>query len=122
MGVRKTIADALGKELNARRYKIVPTARNLDQLEAKRPAVMIVRRQITDAPTNPMGDYEETLDLWVIEPSEASEDRLDDALDDVLEAVERIPFLRFTTAERSVFGDQEYPAWRLEVTTYTNKE
>lgn len=122
MGVRKVVSDALAAQLPPRKYKIVPTARSLDQLEAHRPVVMVVRREIADAATNPMGDYQETIDLWVVEPSIASEDRLDDALDDVLEAVERIPFIAFTRAERSIFGDQESPAWRLEVTTYTHKE
>ncbi len=108
MNSRKFLAAELRKKL-PRQFKIIPEPRTMDELEARRPVVMLIRTNIKPAGTaNYLADFA----IWVIEPKLIDpEDALDDALDAVVLALDGLEFLLWTDAERSTYRD--HPAWRI---------
>lgn len=123
MSVRSDLANAL-KPLLPARTKIIDTPRSIDGLEAKTPVVMVYRESLGKAP-NAIGDYFNTFALWIISPGVdpvRAENALDDLLDEVVVALDQISWLNWTTAERSVFGDAQAPAYKVNLTVVTNKE
>lgn len=122
MGSRSDLADAL-KPLLPAAYKIVDVPRSLDGLEAKRPVVLLYRESREKAP-NALGDYIDTFSLYVVSPiinPVKGEDVLDDALDAVIDALDTISWLNWTTAERSLFGDAMAPAYKVTISIAYNK-
>lgn len=122
MSVRSDLADALRPLLPAT-YKIVDVPRSLDGLEAKRPVVLLYRESRAKAP-NAIGDYFDTFTLYVVSPiidTRRAEDALDDALDAVVDALDQIKWLNWSTAERSLFGDAMAPAYKVTLTIAYNK-
>jgi len=89
--------------------------------------VVVVRKSIAPAPQAPLGAYVETFALWLIDPNEdreVSENNLDDQLDIILAALETLPWLAFSIAERDTFGRPESgdPAYRIDVTLFTKNQ
>lgn len=123
MTVRSELAAAL-KPLLPRQTKIVDTPRSIDGLETNRPVVMLYRETLTKAP-NAIGDYFSTFALWIISPGidpVRAENALDSLLDQVIVALDQVSWLNWTAAERSVFGDNQAPAYKINLTVVTNKE
>jgi hypothetical protein len=122
MSVRSELAAAL-KPLLPASVKIIDVPRSIDGMEAKRPVVLLFRESRAKAP-NAMGDYFDTFALYVITPgvdTRRSEDALDDTLDAVIDALDQVKWLQWTTAERSVFGDNQAPAYKITLTIVYNK-
>lgn len=122
MSVRSELAAAL-KPLLPASVKIIDVPRSIDGMEAKRPVVLLFRESRSKAP-NAMGDYFDTFALYVITPgvdTRRSEDALDDTLDAVIDALDQVKWLQWTTAERSVFGDNQAPAYKITLTIVYNK-
>lgn len=122
MSVRSELAAAL-KPLLPATVKIIDVPRSIDGMEAKRPVVLLFRESRAKAP-NAMGDYFDTFALYVITPgvdTRRSEDALDDTLDAVIDALDQVKWLQWTTAERSVFGDNQAPAYKITLTIVYNK-
>lgn len=122
MSVRSELA-ALLKPLLPASVKIIDVPRSIDGLEAKRPVVMLFRESREKAP-NAMGDYIDTFTMYVVTPGvdvRRSEDALDDILDQVLDALDTITWLNWTSAERSIFGDNQAPAYKITLTLVYNK-
>ncbi|MGK9146664.1 hypothetical protein KXS11_03430 [Plantibacter flavus] len=114
MNARKLIAEALRENLD-RKYKIVDSPRNLDQIEANKPVVQIIQTKLRPAP-NKLGAYLADVAVWVIEPKTiAAEDDLDDAMLDVAVALDKLDSLAWTEAERSTYGEDQ-PAYRFQTT------
>ena len=122
MSVRSELAAAL-KPLLPASVKIIDVPRSIDGMEAKRPVVLLYRESRAKAP-NAMGDYFDTFALYVITPGvdvKRSEDALDDTLDQVIDALDQVKWLQWTSAERSVFGDNQAPAYKITLTIVYNK-
>ena len=122
MSVRSELAAAL-KPLLPATVKIIDVPRSIDGMEAKRPVVMLFRESRAKAP-NAMGDYFDTFSLYVVTPGvdvRRSEDALDDTLDSVIDALDQIKWLNWSTAERSLFGDNQAPAYKITLTIVYNK-
>lgn len=123
MSVRSELAAAL-KPLLPAKTKIIDSPRSIDGLEANKPVVMLYRETVEKAP-NAIGDYFNTFAIWVISPGidpVRAEDALDDQLDDLIQALDQISWLNWQSAERSVFGDNQAPAYKVKLTVVTNKE
>jgi hypothetical protein len=119
MNARQGLADALAKKLG-RKYKVIPKPREMDALEAGRPVVMVIRTDVQPA-ANAQGSYLNEIAVWVIDPSIEDEDALDDALDATILAIDDYPFVIWTKAERSTYGEL-YPAYRIATTALSQKE
>ncbi len=122
MSVRSELAAAL-KPLLPASVKIIDVPRSIDGMEAKRPVVLLFRESRAKAP-NAMGDYFDTFALYVITPgvdTRRSEDALDDTLDAVIDALDQVKWLNWSIAERSVFGDNQAPAYKITLTIAYNK-
>lgn len=122
MSVRSELAAAL-KPLLPASIKIIDVPRSIDGIEAKRPVIMLYRESRAKAP-NAIGDYFDTFALYVITPgvdTRRSEDALDNTLDQVVDALDQIKWLNWSIAERSVFGDNQAPAYKITLTIAYNK-
>lgn len=122
MSVRSELAAAL-KPLLPNTVKIIDVPRSIDGMESKRPVVMLYRESRAKAP-NALGDYFDTFALYVVTPgvdTRRSEDALDDTLDAVIAALDAIKWLQWTSAERSLFGDNQAPAYKITLTIVYNK-
>ena len=122
MSVRSELA-ALLKPLLPASIKIIDVPRSIDGIEAKRPVVMLFRESRAKAP-NALGDYLDTFTMYVVTPgidTRRSEDALDDTLDQVIEALDTITWLNWSNAERSIFGDNQAPAYKITLTIAYNK-
>jgi hypothetical protein len=120
--VRQQLADLL-KPLLPSNVKIIDVPRSVDGVEAKKPVIIIYRETRAKAP-NAIGDYMDTFTLWVISPFvdvRRAEDGLDDLLDEVLLALDTITWLNWSTAERSMFGDQQAPAYKINLSVTVTK-
>jgi hypothetical protein len=122
MSVRSELAAAL-KPLLPASIKIIDVPRSIDGIEAKRPVIVLFRESRAKAP-NAMGDYFDTFALYVVTPGvdvRRSEDALDDTLDTVVDALDAIQWLNWSIAERSIFGDNQAPAYKITLTIAYNK-
>jgi hypothetical protein len=122
MSVRSELADAL-KPLLPATVKIIDVPRSIDGIEAKRPVVMLYRESRAKAP-NAMGDYFDTFSMYVVTPGvdvRRSEDALDDTLDSVIDALDQIKWLNWSVAERSLFGENQAPAYKITLQIAYNK-
>lgn len=122
MSVRSELAAAL-KPLLPATVKIIDVPRSIDGMEAKRPVIVLFRESRSKAP-NAIGDYFDTFALYVVTPGvdvRRSEDALDDTLDAVIDALDGVKWVQWTTAERSVFGDNQAPAYKITLTIVYNK-
>ena len=120
--VREQLADLL-KPLLPSNVKIIDVPRSVDGIEAKKPVIIIYRETRGKAP-NAVGDYMDTFTLWVVSPFvdvRRAEDGLDDLLDEVLLALDTITWLNWSTAERSMFGDQQAPAYKISLSVNVSK-
>lgn len=117
MNSRLGLMGALAAKLPARYKVIAPKA--LDAIEPKHPVVMVIRTNMEPGPN--LGSYISTFAVWIIEPKLIDpEDDLDDALDEVIVALDGYDFVTWTDAERSTYLDQ--PAYRLTAKTIDKKE
>jgi hypothetical protein len=122
MSVRSELADAL-KPLLPATVKIIDVPRSIDGIEAKRPVVMLYRESRAKAP-NAIGDYFDTFSMYVVTPGvdvRRSEDALDDTLDSVIDALDQIKWLNWSVAERSLFGENQAPAYKITLQIAYNK-
>lgn len=123
MSIRSDLAAAL-KPLLPAGTKIVDVPRGLDGIETARPVVMLYRERLEKAP-NAIGAYFNTFALWIVSPNvdpRRAEDQLDNMLDEVIVALDSLSWLNWANAERSTFGDNQAPAYKVELTIVTDKE
>jgi hypothetical protein len=122
MSLRSDFAAAL-KPLLPASIKIIDIPKSLDGLEPNKPVVMLYREQMTKA-VNAQGNYLNQFAVWIVTPyvdPARSEDSLDTVLDQVIEAIDDITWMNWSVAERSTFGDQQAPAYKITVTVISNK-
>lgn len=119
---RAQLAAAL-KPLLPASVRIIDVPRSVDGVESKKPVVILYRESRSKAP-NAQGDYFDAFTMWVISPiidPRRAEDGLDNLLDDVLLALDDLDGLNWKTAERSVFGDNQAPAYKIALTIAVKK-
>lgn len=118
MNGRQALQAAIAEKL-PKRYRVVEPIK-LAALEPKSPVVMVIRTNLAPAP-NAQGSYVADYEIWLIEPKTLEpEDDLDDALDDLVLALDSYDFVAWTDAERSTYNDQ--PAYRITAKTIEKKE
>ena len=123
MSVRSQVADAI-RPLLPQNMRITDVPRSLDGVDPNRPVVLLYRDRLEKAP-NAQGAYFSTISLWIITPNidtVRAEDALDSALDDVIAALDQLVWANWKTAERSIFGDAQAPAYRIDLQVATTKE
>lgn len=123
MSVRSDLMAAI-KPLLPANIRTVDVPRNLDGLETNKPVLMAYRDSVTKA-ANKQGAWLHSFSAWIITPnidSAKAEDNLDTALENVIHALDQIDWLDWSNAERSTFGDQQAPAYRISLTLTTVKE
>ena len=123
MSVRSQVAEGIAPLLPDN-MRIIDVPRSLDGVDANRPVVLLYRDRLEKAP-NAQGAYFSTISLWIITPNidtVRAEDALDTALDDVIFALDQLPWANWKTAERSIFGDAQAPAYRIDLQVATTKE
>lgn len=123
MSVRSQVADAL-RPLLPTNMRIIDVPRSLDGIDANKPVVLLYRDRLEKAP-NAQGAYFSTITLWIITPNidtARAEDALDNALDTVIAALDTLVWANWRTAERSIFGDAQAPAYRIDLQVATTKE
>lgn len=119
MSARKDLARELRK-LVPKAYKIVDTERAVD--ESKVITLLVSQRTIDPAP-NAQGNHRVTLNLYVIDPHNdpaGAEDSLDDAVDNILFAIDRsgsLDSVSWSTAEKVVY--QGRLAYQITITAYS---
>lgn len=119
MNSRKMLAAEIRKALPTKKYRVLDAPRESDVPEAGHPVVMVIRTHVR--PTRNPGSFISEFDIWVIEPKTIDpEDDLDDALDQVLLALEPLPWLSFDDAARTKYGEQ--PAYKISAITHTPKK
>ncbi len=88
-----------------------------------RTTVIVQHTRIEPLPEAPLGHLRHTLTLSVIDPHTdiaAAEDALDEALVEVIQALDTHASISWTEAEKVVHADR-YVAWNITVTVITNK-
>jgi len=105
-------------------WTIIPYADQTDRLE--RVTVILNQITIAHAPEVPGGAHMVTFEALVIEPSTdpaRREDSLDDAVDNVLHALDDLPNLRWTEATKVGWGDPvSNIAYRINLEVLSGKD
>ena len=108
MGARSQMVDALTEKLSGSKVRIVPDPRKAGDVLTKKLDMMLQVVLVSLQPTATTGQVRADFELWVVVPyqdPESGEEPLEQALDDVLDALFTIPWWGFEKAERSVFGE-----------------
>ncbi len=132
MNGRQLLEQTLRKRLPARKYRFFEPG-TLTKLETGRNAIIIVRMQLQPSPHAQLGQYRQEYDVWIVEPKQlaGAETSLDDALEDVILAIDDGPdapgWLTWESAERSSYTLSVdppivHPAYRLRAVGFTNRE
>ncbi len=125
---RKQFGDRLTADLATATltgYKVVPDPRAIDLDDPSiRCVLQIVRQRIVPSPENPRGGFGETHELWVVTSvtdPDLVEDALDDRLAEVIEILDEIPFITWSSAERRIHGSNRH-AFMISIQLETQKE
>lgn len=119
------------KELEAAIQSVLPSTWELipsgEKVEAPSQSVNnLVQLLRTDvAPGGTLALREHTFALFLMEPhltGVGAEDNLDDSLQVLLEGIDTIPGVEFSSAERVMWPIGVYPAWQLNIKIQANKK
>jgi hypothetical protein len=113
---RAELADALTSLLPG--FAVFPDVQPID--DVARPTLALVRTRVEPLPAAPRAAWLNTFQLFVIVPSNAGEDALDDALEAVILALDTITSGLWTGADRTVWEDI-CPAYAVTLTTPTRR-
>jgi hypothetical protein len=105
---RRELAELWAPELPD--FAIFPNVEALDDIA--RPTLALVRTRVEPHPDAPRAALLNTFQLYVIVPTNAGEDALDSALEDVLGALATTPNLLWTGADRATWEDTA-PAYAI---------
>lgn len=122
-GERQKLADRLAAALPAT-WDVQPVAREF-QPDPGVPVYVAIMRQVVRPAPNAQGAWGQTFAVWVIlnsaQDSAELEDRLDEALDQVLEVLDADGAVVMPEANRDTYGEAGLHSWRLEVQAYAEK-
>lgn len=119
---RLGLAEALESGLHKQRYTVVAQPQPLGENSVKR-VVQVVATDIELA-SNALGDFKETLQVWVLTPKTVqpdAENDLEKARADVINILDSLTWVGWNKATRAVHPSG-FDAWRFDVTAYTAKE
>lgn len=105
MNARTALSEALTDALPG--FRVLGYSQDLDAVT--RPTVMVWTSLIERAEQFGLDRIKVTVELWVLvgnDNPEAANDALDDALEDVLGALQDVDWIDWTTAERGVLFDR----------------
>ena len=123
MGGRRQLAEVLDEQTDDT-FRVVAEPRKVQVDEAGLVLLQVVRRTVKHSPEAPAGRFLNDVDVWVVVPytdPEVGEDPLDDALDTVIEVLDRYAWILWTEAERTVYGET-WPAYKITATLTTKTE
>lgn len=113
---RAMVTAALTAALPAT-WRVMPYARNIDPPQVV--TAMVRMDEVVPSPGRAVGWRDYTAGLILVapmtDPTGPADDQVDDALEQVLAALDTDEVLTWTRAARGVYGDQEQPSY--EVTT-----
>lgn len=115
MSERTTLRAAISK-LVPRTWQIIDTDRQIDHV--KTAAVLISQRTIAPAP-NAAGTHIVTFRVYVVAATDA-EDALDDKVDTLLYAIDKIEAIRWTLANKVIYQDRT--AYELTIEAFTERK
>lgn len=122
MSARRSLLEALAADLDPATFIVSDRAAVPDQIDPDLLGVRAFTNTVVPGPSLGLLTY--TLELWVMSPSqdvEAVDDRLDDALDEVLGALLALRSVSFGQAERSRMGSEDgpqYHGYKITLTAY----
>jgi hypothetical protein len=119
--IRQYLVDQL-KPLLPEKWRWYAYNTNLDNLST--PVAMLWLQTITRTPEAPMGFRSTTFLLTIVEPKQdpaQREDPLDENLIELVDAIDTIPNVRWTRAERATFQDT-YLAFDITLEIITKKD
>lgn len=114
---RTYLAETL-RPLLPKGWQIVPYADTVDALS--RPVVMLQQKRITPSASAPLGRHSVEFSVILLTPGtnlDRIEDDLDEQVDLLLYALEDLPTLVWTSAERAVFDNAH--GWEISITLDT---
>lgn len=125
---RHQLADALDAAIAASDtefvYDVVPDPRDVGEADPSVDCVLqIVRQKIKRAPANPAGAFEEAHELWLLVPGidpKDAEDDLDDKVAEVIDFIESIPFLTWSSADRGIHKSNRH-GYKFTLTLTTDR-
>lgn len=122
MSVRAQLAAHLDEHLPDL-FRVIPYAKGLDRIEARKVVVMVYRESV--APSPRFDQIVNIMRVWILDPRVKPgdvDDSLDDSLDIVLAALDATRLTAWTNAERGVWGDDEFAGYSITCETTTSKE
>jgi hypothetical protein len=109
---RRIIFEKLSALLPKDKYVFIPESKTVDAIA--KPTLLLTRSRIQPLPEVAISAYRANeFQLFVVSPSQ-SEDTLDDLVDEVLDAIAKIPNAFFSDATAGAFQDK--PAYEITVT------
>jgi hypothetical protein len=117
-GVRATLTDSLTDALPG--WALFPSGERVRDTVTE-PTAFLTRTAVTKLAAAPLGFYENEMTLTVISPNPDSEDALDDLLDEFLEALDEVANVRWSNAQRAVYGSSN-PAYQITITVHSNRK
>lgn len=119
MSARTDLVEAL---VLPKEYRVIGYQTSLDRIEVGAVVVMVYRDSVRPATQHQATTSE--MSVWAITPRlnpGTADDDLDDALDVVIAALDAIPGVLWTDAERGVWADV-YHGYKITLTLTTSKE
>lgn len=119
--LREYVRDELKKHVPAK-WRIIPVQRIPDQITDV--TVIIKHTRIERLKAAPLGKLENSLVVTIVTPHadiERAEDELDDAVIDLLGALDGHPGLGWSSAEK-VSVDEVYLGWDINMTAITERK
>lgn len=124
MSARADLAAALKADLAEHsdlKWRVIPHATDIDRVEAGHLVLMVFQNTVTPGLARSLS---RSMALRIvtgrINPGDA-DDELDQGLDDVIAALDRISPALFQNATRGTLQDDAYPAYLVEVQLITQK-
>lgn len=102
-------------------WSVIPEQRFPETIA--KPTVVLQHTRIERLPEAPMGNIRHTVVLSVLDPHTdiaAAEDALDDAVTELLSAIDAHSTIAWTEAEKTTHRET-FPAWNLTLTVITSK-
>lgn len=116
--LRAEIAAAL-KPVLGKGFAIFPAPTDLDDIQ--KPTLVLVRESVTKLEAAPGAKLNNLLVLSLVLPQMTSEDDLDDALEDTIQALDDTGYSTWTTAERGVWSET-FPSYRITFNAPTQRK
>lgn len=123
MGMRAQLATTITTH-GPDRFRVITSLADVVP-NAGEVVVQLERTSVKRLPEAPLGQWQAGFNIWVViagAPTNENEDRLDDALDELLEILDAHPWLLWEQAERTAYDDDFKNAFKIPATLTTKSE